>query len=541
MFEELVITEDGYVLGYDGVFTTILDKNLKPMRRIIGEQTYNVDGNVYINPTMEGYMFEDLAGNELGMYDDYYYLGDHLFELTDGKILSTKGVESKADENSPIELSVEYEYIFLNNEGEVAIDLSEYDKANAFSDGLAVVEKNGKFGYINTDGEIVIPIKYIYASDFADGEASVETASDYLVINKSGETLLTGYYYDSDESEDESDYYVISTGYYGDSGIADRKTNKIILEPTYYDVSDAGGGLFELADENYNYGFYNANTGKLVEPMYEYLEINAEEGRVIVQNSEYLYGLYDIDGNQILEPAFDSIYSNGTGMYEVTKDYLSGIVTSAGKMIIKPDFSYIYSEKVSDDIIVFTTQKTNDDYSYEEHILVYDAKNDKVISDDLEGSVVGAGSNYIVIDTGDGKKTISTFEGKKIFTSEDYFVDSDEKYLHFEDSEGVDYLVDLKGNKYLENNGFDDVFLPSEDDHLIFYMDNGFGIVSVDGEIKTKKLYENVNYISSGIMATYDDDMFGYVNVNGKSIVEEGYYDMLYGFTDGRGLVIKAK
>lgn len=138
------------------------------------------------------------------------------------------------------------------------------------------------------------------------------------------------------------------------------------------------------------------------------------------------------------------------------------------------------------------------------------------------------------------KKIVTTYQGKVLFETTDYYIDASGEYLHFENEEGVDYLIDLKGNTYLEGNDFNDIYLPVEDGHIIFTKDEGFGIVSLEGQIKTKELYDNVYYINSGVMATYDDQAFGYVDVDGNDVVEEGLYDLLYGFSDGLGLVIKA-
>lgn len=538
VFKDLTITEDGYVIGYDGVFTVFLDSNLKPMKRVVGDELYGVYDNVFIKSNYDGYVFEDLSGVALGTFDDYYYLGDHIFELMDGRIAMTDDVKAAADEDSNMEITVDYDYMFLNNKGEVVIDLSEYDSVRPFSEGLAVVEKKGKFGYIDTEGNVVIPIKYIDADDFYGGTASVETVEDYLTIDKDGKVISSSY--DYIEVDDDSEFYVISTGYYGNSGVASKKTSKIVLEPIYSSVTDAGGGLFEIMDENYNYGFYNANTGKVVEPLYDYITIYANENRVVVETDEYLYGMYDTDGNQILEPVYDYISMNDNGMYEVQKNYKNGIVNSEGEVIIKPEFDYIYTDQATENIVVFSTEKSNENYEYEQHILVYDTSKNKVLSDSLEGSAMGFGDTFLVIGNGSGKKTVSSYDGNVIFETEDYFIDSSGKYLHFEDNEGIDYLIDVEGKTYLEGNSFEDVYLPVEDERVIFYMNGGFGIVSLDGEIKTNKLYDNVYYITSGVMATYDEDMFGYVDLNGKDVVSEGYYDLLYGFTDGLGLVIKA-
>lgn len=537
IFDSIFQTEEGYFLGFDGVFTHFLDQNLKPMRKMNGDASYSTFASVYVKAEYDGYVFEDLAGKRLGMFDDYYHLGDSVFEVGQGKIVIASDIKAVADENSPKNINVNYNYSFIDNKGEVVLDLSKYDTAKPFSEGLAVVERKGKFGYINTAGEVVIPIKYDYAGDFLNGQADVETPSDYLVIDKEGQVISSAY--GDTDAEMESDYYVISTGYYGNYGVADKKSDKIILEAKYADVSHIGGGLFEVMDEDYNYGFFNANTKTLVEPKFEYVNIYPEQDRVIVEGEDYLYGMFDTDGKAILEPKYNAITLNENGVYEIQKDYNYGIMLNDGTVLIKPEFDYIYTSQIDDEIYVFSTEKTTNG-AYEKRNLVYNIKDKKIISDDIEGSAIDFGDSFMVVSTDDYKKIVTTYQGKVLFETTDYYIDASGEYLHFENEEGVDYLIDLKGNTYLEGNDFNDIYLPVEDGHIIFTKDEGFGIVSLEGQIKTKELYDNVYYINSGVMATYDDQAFGYVDVDGNDVVEEGLYDLLYGFSDGLGLVIKA-
>lgn len=49
----------------------------------------------------------------------------------------------------------------------------QYEDAQLFSDGLAAVKKDGKWGYINEDGETVIPFEYDVVGSFSEGLALV--------------------------------------------------------------------------------------------------------------------------------------------------------------------------------------------------------------------------------------------------------------------------------------------------------------------------------------------------------------------------------
>lgn len=54
----------------------------------------------------------------------------------------------------------------------------QYEDAHSFSEDLAAVKKDGKWGYIDTDGKVVIPFQYDQAYAFSEGKAIVGTLAD---------------------------------------------------------------------------------------------------------------------------------------------------------------------------------------------------------------------------------------------------------------------------------------------------------------------------------------------------------------------------
>lgn len=70
----------------------------------------------------------------------------------------------------------------------------QYEDAQGFSDGLAAVKKNGKWGYIDTDGKVVIPFRYDQAYPFNEGKAVVGMLADT-------EDLGVREYYDEGQDE----------------------------------------------------------------------------------------------------------------------------------------------------------------------------------------------------------------------------------------------------------------------------------------------------------------------------------------------------
>ena len=88
-----------------------------------------------------------------------------------------------------------------------------YDGAWDFAFGIAAVEKNSKWGFINEKGKIVIPMKYEYADYFNGKYAPVKYKGKWYDINKKGKIIR----------ERERDYEVIPANYIINQTILNNK------------------------------------------------------------------------------------------------------------------------------------------------------------------------------------------------------------------------------------------------------------------------------------------------------------------------------
>lgn len=66
----------------------------------------------------------------------------------------------------------------------------QFDDLNFAWQPLGLVNKNGKYGYINTGGEIAIPLVYDSAGVFRNGFAVVRTPTGHGLINLKGEFVV---------------------------------------------------------------------------------------------------------------------------------------------------------------------------------------------------------------------------------------------------------------------------------------------------------------------------------------------------------------
>src|SRR5689334_2182984 len=78
-----------------------------------------------------------------------------------------------------------------------------YESVGSFKEDMAIVTKNGKYGFINRDYKEVIPPVYVTAYDFSEGAAAVEVYdsvaavegnSIWIFIDKSGKQVVPGNY-----------------------------------------------------------------------------------------------------------------------------------------------------------------------------------------------------------------------------------------------------------------------------------------------------------------------------------------------------------
>lgn len=90
-----------------------------------------------------------------------------------GVIINEKGKYGYTDEARGIIIPCKYDY------------MSDFSKK-----GIAIVQKKDKWGCINTDGKVILKLKYLYISAFEDGFAKISTKEGLGLINDNGKVVL---------------------------------------------------------------------------------------------------------------------------------------------------------------------------------------------------------------------------------------------------------------------------------------------------------------------------------------------------------------
>ena len=192
----------------------------------------------------------------------------------------------------------------LRLDGSVAIAAS-YQECKGFSEGLAAVKFQDKWGYIDSSNQVVIPFIYDWARHFNEGYASV-----LKII------------------EGENKW-----------GIIDKK-GVPITKFKYKFVVGFSEGIAGVCEEN-RFTCVDSTGKELFEPAYKMI-LPYENGYALAIEPGNKYSLLDRIGNKVLS-GFDGLSDLKEGVIGACKDGLWGFVDISGKTIIP----FIYNEVVN--------------------------------------------------------------------------------------------------------------------------------------------------------------------------------------------------
>lgn len=140
--------------------------------------------------------------------------------------------------------SFKYRFIFKDGDNWVKPLLEKLENGNNFSEGLAAIQKHEKYGFVNTEGNVIIAYTYDFAGSFRNGFAPVMRDETWWYINKKEEKTFSSKF---DECYDFSENLArvkLENKY----GYINNKGELII--PCIYDLSGDFVGGIALVERN---------------------------------------------------------------------------------------------------------------------------------------------------------------------------------------------------------------------------------------------------------------------------------------------------
>jgi hypothetical protein len=228
------------------------------------------------------------------------------------------------DNRLPLPIRLQFVDIF-SKKGSDGFKL-KYDNVNDFNEGRARVELNNKWGYVDTEGNEVVPPKYDNVNDFHEGRAKFRINNKYGIVDLDGNEIIP-LKYDGVGSFYEGRAWV---GINEKFGFIDKDGNEVI-PPKYDYVSNFFEGRAKVRINNKE-GFIDLDGNEVIPPKYDNVG-NFKEGRVWVRINNK-YGIVDKDGNEIIPLKYDGVGDFHNGRVKVKLNYKYGFVDLDGNEII---------------------------------------------------------------------------------------------------------------------------------------------------------------------------------------------------------------
>lgn len=240
---------------------------------------------------------------------------------------------------------------YINTKGELAIP-HLYEESNPFSDGLALIKSEGLYGYIDGDNNIIIPPSYPEAYPFSEGLACVKIDEKYGYINTDGTIAINPQYelaFDFHEG-----FAVIKNGKYGlidGSGTA-------IIAPTFDHLSPLVTNGLVKAKKGEKMAFIN--TVGQAKTEFVFTDLGTFSDGFCPVQTEKGYGFINNNFEFVLAPCWELAKNFSEGLAPVKKNGLWGYINTEGTL--QTDYVFAEAGSFSQGYAVVCTQ--NGDWQY---------------------------------------------------------------------------------------------------------------------------------------------------------------------------------
>lgn len=211
----------------------------------------------------------------------------------------------------------------------------------AASEGLAVVRISGKYGYVNSSNDVIIPIQFEDAWKFKNGLARVRKNGKFGFIDKSGKEVIPIIYEDA--------------GFPGDQGVWVKQNNKFgyvdltgkeLIPAEFEDVLYKGfiNGIAKVKLGNREWGFIDIK-GNAVNPSDSMIQtLSADQNLIPFKNNDGLYG-FKMNDKVVIPAQYNSAYPfvNGLAIVRIGSEESGnrGAIDRFGNEVIPLRYTYL--------------------------------------------------------------------------------------------------------------------------------------------------------------------------------------------------------
>ena len=351
--------------------------------------------------------------------------------------------------------------------------LSNYDQNNNiwYEDNVLKVEKDGKYGLINLDGNEILSCDYNSIDTIKGVKNSILVQKDglYGLVNTSGNIVIDVSYAEiSALTNDYTNGYIVknSDGNFGIIG-----TNKEqILDCKYEDIKHVFGNDMYVVKENGIWKVINKSGDQNIDINYENVKSINGENMVVVNKGQY--GIAGIDKTEKVKIEYQDIEYVFSDYYIAKKNNKYGIINSNGEVLVQLEYDFLKFNSGAD---CLEGTKLNDKNTY----LI-----DRNLELKLTGTNLTVYNGYIRIKIDDEYKFYNLkFEEK---SNRDVFTNNT---LYVAKNDGKYGLVNKDGTLVVQYQ-YDDIVEQNEYGFVAVKKDGKWGVIDQYGNIVVEPKYE---------------------------------------------------
>ncbi len=177
-----------------------------------------------------------------------------------------------------IGVQLDGKYGFLNISGQLVIS-NRYDSIQLFSEGLAPYQLNGKWGFLNDKEELVVQPYYEEVYSYSNGIAPVKYQGKWGFIDHKGEVLVD-YQYKSLTIGKTGNYIVVDNN---GKGLVDKK-GRVLLIPQYQSLFDIEGERV-IVKKNNLWGVLRHNGTYVIPTLYNAILYDKRSSQFLVREN----------------------------------------------------------------------------------------------------------------------------------------------------------------------------------------------------------------------------------------------------------------
>ena len=397
--------------------------------------------------------------------------------------------------------------------------------------------KNGKFGVLDVEGKVVVPIEY----------NSISFDSQRGIFEITDENKLKGIYITSSKFFLKPKYNSIYTdgtkfinlALNGKFGLINYKGEEIF--PIEYDKAFMESSNGFLVQKNKKFGWVSTDGKVLVPIIYDKLDnFYGEKSGFTKAQIGSLFGIIRIHDNHLIIPVeFDQIYEYFGQNFLVEKNKKQGLINTDGKIVAEIDFEFIKRSNTENSPILYPFRNgfyslvdKNGNLKFKDEIKSFHY----ILDDNYQIQAFASDYPQIKVENSKGKFGVLNEKTGEISIPTVY----DEIYQNLEGQKSSYYIVQ-KGKKWGVVNHVNETILPFDYESIDFYnahynfedeknvsfvakKGGKFGAINLKKQVLIPFEYKELAKISrSGLFKAKKNSTYSILNSKNQKITEKEF------------------